>query len=84
MTFSTQVVIYKGICSCGETYVGETIRYCEIKWDEHNDVNKNSESAKHLATNIEHEISWYILARAPENIRQNFGSILYKINCPIP
>ena len=60
-------VIYKGICSCGETYVGETIRSCKIRCDEHNDVNKNSEPAKHLAGNIEHEFSWFILARAPVN-----------------
>ena len=60
-------IIYKGICSCGETYVGETIRNCKIRCDEHNDVNKNSEPAKHLARNIEHEFSWFILARAPVN-----------------
>ena len=45
-------VIYKGICSCGEAYVEEAIRICKIRWDEHNDVNKNSEPAKHLARNI--------------------------------
>ena len=54
-------VIYKGICSCGETYVGETIRNCKIRWDEHNDVNKNLEPVNH------HEFSWYVLTRAPEN-----------------
>ena len=51
-------VIYKGICSCGEVYVGETIRNCKIRCDEYNDVNKNSEPAKHLARNIEHKFSW--------------------------
>ena len=60
-------VIYKGICSCGEMRVGEIIRSCKILCDEHNDVNKNSEPAKHLARNIEHEFSWYIIARAPVN-----------------
>ena len=60
-------VIYKGICSCGETYVDETIRNCKIRCDEHNDINKNSEPAKHLARNIEHEFSWFILARASVN-----------------
>ena len=60
-------VIYNDICSCGETYVGKTIRNCKIKWDEHNDVDKNSEPAKHLAVNIEHEFSWYVLTRAAEN-----------------
>ena len=47
-------VIYKGICSCGETYVGETIRNCKIRWDQNNDANKNSKLAQH---------SW---CRAPE------------------
>ena len=60
-------VIYKVICSCGETNVGETIRNCKIRCDELNDVSKNSEPAKHLARNIEHEFSWCILARAPVN-----------------
>ena len=49
-----------------KNYVGEIIRYFKIKWDEHNDVNKNSEPAKHLARNIEHEFSWYVLRRASE------------------
>ena len=59
--------IFKGICSCGEVYVGETIRNCKIRYDEYNDVNKNSKPAKHLARNIEHKFSWYMLARAPVN-----------------
>ena len=49
-------VIYKGICSYGETYIGETIRNCKIRWDEHDNVNTNSEHAKHLAKNIEHKL----------------------------
>ena len=50
-------VIYKGICSCRETYVGETIRNCKIRCDEYNDVNKNFEPAKHLARITEHKFS---------------------------
>ena len=42
-------VIYKGICPCGETYIGETIRNCKIRWDQYCDVNKDSEPEKHLA-----------------------------------
>ena len=60
-------VIYKGICSCGETHVGEIITNCKIRCDEHNNARKNSEPGKHLARNIEHEFSWYMLARAPVN-----------------
>ena len=41
-------VIYKGTCSCGETYIGETIRNASIRWEEHNDPINKSEPAKHL------------------------------------
>ena len=77
-------IIYKGICSCGGTYVGETIRNCKIRCDEHNDVNKNSESAKHLARNIEHEFSWYILGRAHVNTlkRRILGACFVKLIVP--
>ena len=60
-------VICKGICLWGETYVSEKIRNSKIRWNEHNEANKNFESAKCLARNIEHEFSWYILTRPPEN-----------------
>ena len=60
-------VIYKGICLCEERYVGETIRNWKIRWDEYNDADKNSEPAKHLARNIEHEFSWYVLTRTLVN-----------------
>ena len=46
--------IYKGICSCGETYIGETIRNVEERWSEHNSADNKSEPAKHLADNEEH------------------------------
>ena len=38
-----------------------------MRLDEHNDVNKNSESVKYLARNIEQEFSWYVLTTAPVN-----------------
>ena len=47
-------------------YVCKIIRNFKIRWDEHNDVSKNSEPAKHLARNIEPKFSWYVLTRAPE------------------
>ena len=28
-------VIYEGACSCQETYIGETVRNVEIRWQEH-------------------------------------------------
>ena len=50
--------IYKGTCSCGETYIGETIRNALLRWDEHNDPTKKSEPAKHLKNNFNHVFNW--------------------------
>ena len=49
-----------------EIHVAETIRNHKIRWDEHNDVNKSSDPATHLARNNAHEFSWYVLTRAPD------------------
>ena len=61
--------IYKGICSCGETYIGETIRNVEERWSEHNTAENKSEPAKHLADNEEHSFLWSILLDAPKDSR---------------
>ena len=39
--------IYERVCSCGATYVGGTKCNVENRWKEHNDIRKESESAKH-------------------------------------
>ena len=36
-------VIYKGDCTCGSRYIGETKRNTEAKCDEHNNQTKSSE-----------------------------------------
>ena len=61
--------IYKGVCSCGETYIGETIRNVEERWSEHNSADNKSEPAKHLANNKEHSFLWSILLAAPKDGR---------------
>ena len=43
-------VIYKGDCSCGSRYIGETKRNVEVRWNEHNNPTKSSELSKHLRT----------------------------------
>ena len=57
-------VIYKGTCSCGETYIGETIRNASIRWEEHNDPTKKSESAKNVKSSFYHVFDWAILCKA--------------------
>ena len=44
----------EGVCSCGETYIGETIRSVEERWSVHNSSDNKSEPAKHLADTEEH------------------------------
>ena len=40
-------VIHEGVCSCQESYIGEAARNVEIRWQEHEDTQKDSEPAKH-------------------------------------
>ena len=60
--------IYKGVCSCGADYIGETIRNARVRWNEHDSgTDKKSECAKHLKENFSHEFQWYILSSAPRS-----------------
>ena len=54
ITLHSSCKIYKGICNCGETYIGETIRNVEERWSKHNSTDNKSVPAKHLADNKEH------------------------------
>ena len=69
--------IYKGICSCESTYVGETKLNVEVRYSEHNQPSGKSKPSKHLIRIltmylpgqlfalhqkvIEHEKSWSVL-----------------------
>ena len=63
-------VIYKGECSCKETYVGETKRNATTRWAEHKATNGTSEPAKHISRNTSHEFEWKVLSRAPDDWRK--------------
>ena len=61
-------VIYRGLCSCGADYIGETIRNSEIRWNEHSTgKDKNSDCVKHLNDHFDHEFRWFVLSRASKN-----------------
>ena len=47
-------MIYEEVCSCQESYIGETVRNIEIRWQEYEDTQKDSEPAKHLKSNPTH------------------------------
>ena len=61
-------MIYRGKCSCGEEYIGETERNVEKRWIEHNPTEK-TESARHLSNNIGHLFAWEILTPASKDKR---------------
>ena len=69
-------VIYKGVCSCGDGYVGETSRNFTTRWGEHEDIKHDSEPAKHLYENIDHKFTWSIISTAPKLFknRKFFGA----------
>ena len=58
-------VIYEGICSCGERYIGETAKCIHLRTTEHENIKKISEPSKHLKGNRDHSFNWRILANAP-------------------
>ena len=60
-------VIDQGICSCGATYIGETVRNASIRWSEHSNINGNSEPVKHIAANTTHVFSWKVISLDPKN-----------------
>ena len=60
-------VIYQGICSCRNNYIGETIRNAVTRIDEHEQPNRKSEPSKHIKSNPGHKFDWMILSRAPSH-----------------
>ena len=61
-------IIYKGDCSCGSPYIGETKRKL-VRWDEHNNPTKSLESSKHFCYNIDHCLTWTITSNAAKNAK---------------
>ena len=58
-------VIYEGLCSCGKRYMGETDRCIHLRIEEHENIRKNSEPAKHLKANSGHSFTWKVISSAP-------------------
>ena len=69
-------VVYEGLCTCGESYIGETIRIASIRWKEHTSPSPSatlSDPAKHVLENPTHSFTWKVLTRAP---RQNLKRLI--------
>ena len=62
-------IIYQGICTCKENYIGEKKQNVAIRQEEHSDVKKISEPS----SNPTHAFSWKVLMAAPINdqVRKN-------------
>ena len=72
-------LIYKGICCCQESCIGETVRNVEIRWQEYEDTQK--EPAKHLKNNPTHSFTEKVLLpassirRITENIEASMTAL---------
>ena len=42
---------------CSQTYIGQTGHNVELRWEEHENIPKDSEPTKHLNENLSHEFS---------------------------
>ena len=78
------LVVYERKCNCGENYISETGRNITIRSDEHSDIGKNSEPAKHLNQFPEHRFNWKILRRVPNKVRQRKIHEAYYVMCTRP
>ena len=58
--------IHKGDCSCGSCYVGETTCNAGVRWNEHNNPTKSSETSKHLQSNTNQCFTWTAISNAPK------------------
>ena len=70
-------VIYRGTCICNQVYIGETARNLEVRINEHSDINKQSEPAKHLKTHPEHKFTWDILTSARSWTKRKIKEAFY-------
>ena len=50
-------VIYKGTWTCKKSYIGENRHNIESWWEEHEDIQKDSEPAKHLRSYSGHSFT---------------------------
>ena len=57
-------VVYKGYCSCGVDYIGETVRNLAVRIAEHSNPAHTSEPAKHLGENPSPFFTWRVLSSA--------------------
>jgi len=70
-------IIYKGKCTSGQTYIGETAHNLEVCINEHSDVNKQSEPAKHIRKHPNHKFTWEVLTTAHSWLKRRIKEAFY-------
>ena len=77
-------VVYEGACSCQESYIGETVRNIEIRWQELEDAQEDSEPTKHLKNKPTHSFIWKVLllASSIRRITQNMEVSMIALKHP--
>ena len=70
-------IIYKGQCTCGQTYIGETARNLEVRVKEHSDANKQWEPAKHIRKHSNHKFTWEVLTTAHSWLKRRIKEAFY-------
>ena len=71
-------IIYEGVCTCNENYVGETKTNTDNRWGQHNSIKNKSNPAQHLKTNRNHSFTWRIIRNAsPNDNRRKILEALY-------
>ena len=75
---------YAVLCFCQESYIGETVRKVEIRWQEHEDTQKQTEPAKHLKNNSTRLFTGKVLlpALSIKRIRPNMESSIIALKGP--
>ena len=77
-------VVYEGKCNCGKNYFGEEEQNITKKWDDHCDIRKNSEPAKHLYQFPENRFNWKTLRRVLNKVPERKAHEVYCIMCLSP
>ena len=75
---------YAVLCFCQESYIGETVRNFEIRWQEHEDTQNHSKPAKHLKNNSTRSFTGKVLlpASSIKLIRPNMEASIIALKGP--
>ena len=77
-------MIYESVCSCQESYIDETVRNVEIRWQENEGTQKVLEPATYLKNNPTHSFIWKVLlpVSSIRRIKQNMEASIIALKRP--